>query len=65
MRGKDVIEFLGLFKELNNSNFKPLEFEEFGNKAEFNAFTVSPKNRPHLIYHYKMYPHLIYSYNFF
>ena len=41
MRGKDVIEFLGLWERLNNPNFKPLE--GFRNKAGSNSFTISPK----------------------
>ena len=43
MRGRDVIEFLGLWETLHNSNFKPLEFEGFKNEAGGNAFTMSPK----------------------
>ncbi len=43
MRGRDVIEFLGLWETLHNSNFKPLEFEGFKNEAGANAFTMSPK----------------------
>ena len=40
---KDVIDFLGLWETLHNSNFKPLEFEGFKNQAGANAFTMSPK----------------------
>ena len=29
MRNKDTIAFLGLWEELNNPDFKPLEFEQF------------------------------------
>ena len=43
MRGRDVIEFLGLWESLHNPNFKPLEFEGFKNQAGANAFTMSPK----------------------
>ena len=43
MRNRDVIEFLGLWETLHNSNFKPLEFEGFKNQAGANAFTMSPK----------------------
>ena len=43
MRNRDVIEFLGLWETLHNSNFKPLEFEVFKNQAGANAFTMSPK----------------------
>lgn len=43
MRSKDTIEFLGLWEQLNNADFKPLEFEGFRNEAGANAFTLSPK----------------------
>ena len=43
MRNRDVIEFLGLWETLHNSDFKPLEFEGFRNQAGANAFTMSPK----------------------
>ena len=43
MRGRDVIEFLGLWEQLHNPDFKPIEFEGFKNKAGANAFTMSPK----------------------
>ena len=43
MRGRDVIEFLGLWEMLHNSDFKPIEFEGFKNQAGANAFTMSPK----------------------
>lgn len=43
MRNRNTIEFLGLWEELNNTNFKPLEFEEFKNESGSNAFTLSPQ----------------------
>ena len=43
MRGRDVIEFLGLWESLHNSNFNPIEFEGFRSQAGANAFTMSPK----------------------
>ena len=43
MRGRDVIEFLGLWEQLHNPNFNPIEFEGFKNRAGANAFTMSPK----------------------
>ncbi len=43
MRGRDVIEFLGLWESLHNPNFKPVEFDGFKNEAGANAFTMSPK----------------------
>ena len=43
MRGRSTIEFLGLWEELNNPNFKPLEFERFKYESGANAFTLSPQ----------------------
>jgi len=43
IRGKDTIEFLGLWEQLHNSDFKPLDFEGFKKQAGANAFTLSPK----------------------
>ncbi|SHN80437.1 KilA-N domain-containing protein [Desulfitobacterium chlororespirans] len=43
MRGKDTLEFLGLWEQLNNSDFKPVEFEGFKMQAGSNAFTMSPQ----------------------
>lgn len=43
MRNRNTIEFLGLWEELNNPNFNPIEFEEFKYAAGENAFTLSPK----------------------
>ena len=43
MRNRDVIEFLGLWERLHNSDFKPPEFEGFKKQAGANAFTMSPK----------------------
>lgn len=42
MRSKDTIEFLGLWEQLNNAKFKPVEFDGFRNAAGSNAFTLSP-----------------------
>lgn len=42
MRNKDVIEFLGLWEQLHNNDFKPTEFDGFKNEAGSNAFTMSP-----------------------
>ena len=33
MRNKDTIEFLGLWEQLNNPDFKPVEFEGFKKEA--------------------------------
>lgn len=45
MRGKDTIEFLGLWETLNNPDFNPVEFDGFRMEAGGNAFTLSPKKR--------------------
>ncbi len=42
LRGKDTIEFLGLWEQLNDPNSKPVEFDGFRNAAGANAFTLSP-----------------------
>jgi hypothetical protein len=42
MRNRDTIEFLGLWEQLNNPDFKPVEFDGFRTQAGSNAFTMSP-----------------------
>lgn len=42
MRNRMTIEYLGLWEELYNPDFKPLEFEGFRKEAGLNAFTLSP-----------------------
>ncbi len=43
MRGRSTIEFLGLWEQLSNPDFKPLEFERFKNEAGSNYFVLSPQ----------------------
>lgn len=43
MRSRNTIEYLGIWEQLNNEKFKPLEFEGFMSEAGANAFTLSPK----------------------
>ena len=43
MRLRDTIEFMGLWEQLHNPDFKPVEFEGFKNEAGANAFLMSPK----------------------
>lgn len=43
MRSKNTIEFLGLWEELHNINFKGVEFDSFRNEAGSNAFVLSPQ----------------------
>ena len=42
MRSKATIEFLGLWEQLNNSDFKGVEFDPLLFEAGSNAFTLSP-----------------------
>lgn len=42
MRGRETIEFLGLWESLHNPDFKPVEFDGFRRQAGLNAFTMSP-----------------------
>ena len=43
MRSQSTIEFLGLWEKLNNSDFKPIEFERFRSEAGSNYFVLSPQ----------------------
>ena len=42
LRNRNTIEFLGLWEQLNNIHFKPVEFEGFRKEAGLNSFTMSP-----------------------
>ena len=43
LRNRSTIEFLGLWEQLNNPTFKPIEFEGFKNASGANSFTLSPQ----------------------
>lgn len=43
MRTRSAIEFLGLWEQLNNPNFKSIEFDAFRNESGSNSFTLTPK----------------------
>ncbi len=43
MRNKETLSFLGVWEELNNENFKLVEFDQFKNEAGRHAFTMSPQ----------------------
>ena len=43
MRNYNTIEYLGIWEQLNKSEFIPLEFEGFLKEAGSNAFTLSPQ----------------------
>lgn len=44
LRSKNTIEFLGVWEQLNNPNFKLVEFDQFKNEAGLNSFVLSPQN---------------------
>ena len=43
MRAMSTIEFLGIWEQINNPHFKPIEFDGFKNKAGSNSFSLTPK----------------------
>ena len=42
MRGRETLEFLGLWESLHNPDFKPVEFDGFRSEAGLHSFTMSP-----------------------
>ncbi|MEW6108976.1 MAG: KilA-N domain-containing protein [Nitrospirota bacterium] len=43
LRNRNTIEFLGIWEQLNNTAFKPVEFERFKSQAGLNRFSLSPR----------------------
>ena len=43
MRNYNTIEYLGIWEQLNNPEFNPIEFEGYLKEAGSNAFTLSPQ----------------------
>ena len=43
LRGRETIEFLGLWEMINNPDFKGVEFDSFRKESGSNAFTLSPQ----------------------
>ena len=43
MRTRSTIEFIGLWEQLHNPNFKRIEFDAFRNESGSNSFTLTPK----------------------
>jgi len=43
LRNRNTIEFLGIWEQLNNPAFKPVEFDGFRKDAGLNSFTLTPK----------------------
>lgn len=42
MRSRTTLEFLGIWEQLNNPDFKGVEFDSFMFEAGSNSFTLSP-----------------------
>ena len=43
MRTRNAIEFCGLWEQMNNPDFKSIEFDAFKNEAGLNSFTLTPQ----------------------
>ncbi|ABB23611.1 hypothetical protein Plut_0736 [Pelodictyon luteolum DSM 273] len=43
LRNGNTLEFLGLWKQINNPGFNPVEFDRFRMQAGLNSFTLTPK----------------------
>ena len=43
LRNRNTIEFLGIWEQIYNPGFKPLEFDRFRSQAGLNSFALSPK----------------------
>lgn len=43
LRNRNTIEFLGIWEQLNNPNFKLVEFDGFKKQAGLNSFTLTSK----------------------
>ncbi|MFH1321085.1 MAG: KilA-N domain-containing protein [Bacteroidota bacterium] len=43
IRTRSAIEFCGLWEQLNNPNFKSIEFDAFKNESGSNSFTLTPQ----------------------
>lgn len=41
MRNHSTISFLGLWEQIHNPNFKPIEFDRFKEESGDNAFTLT------------------------
>ena len=42
MRNHSAISFLGLWEQIHNPNFKPIEFDRFKTESGDNVFTLTP-----------------------
>ena len=41
LRNRNTIEFLGIWEQLNNPDFKPVEFDGFKKQAGLNSLTLT------------------------
>jgi hypothetical protein len=42
LRNRNTIEYLGIWEQLNNPGFNPVEFDGFRKQAGLNSFTLTP-----------------------
>ena len=45
MRNRNTLEFLGIWEQIHNPDFKGGEFETFKNQAGLNSFHLTPRKR--------------------
>jgi hypothetical protein len=43
LRNRNTIEFLGIWEQIYNPEFKPIEFDRLKSQAGLNSFALSPK----------------------
>jgi hypothetical protein len=48
MRNRNTLEFIGIWEEMNNPDFKGNEFVTFKTQAGLNSFNLTPPARRHL-----------------
>jgi hypothetical protein len=44
IRTRSTLEFLGVWEQMNNTNFKVVEFDHFKSQAGLPSFVLSPGN---------------------
>ncbi|WP_133512321.1 KilA-N domain-containing protein [Candidatus Thiosymbion oneisti] len=43
IRNRNTVEFLGIWEQIHNPGFNPVEFDGFRRQARLNSFTLTPK----------------------
>ena len=43
LRSRSTIEYLGVWEQLHNPNFNPIEFDGFRSQAGLHSFSLTPK----------------------